>query len=69
MSTVATDIPELAVVEFTSEVGEHPRGAVGVVVSAHPEDDAYTVELVGADGETLDLVSVRSSDIRVSRLT
>jgi hypothetical protein len=41
---------------------------VGVVVSAHPDDDAYTVEFVGAKGETFDLVPVRGEDIRITRL-
>ena len=68
MATVATEIPELAVVEFTHEVDGHPKGAVGTVVSAHPEDDAYTVEIVDPKGRTVDLVPARGEDLRVTRL-
>lgn len=68
MSAVATEIPELAVVEFTHPTGGHPRGAVGVVVSAHPEQDAYQVELVDAQGRMTDLVDASSSDLRVTEI-
>jgi hypothetical protein len=63
---VALEIPELAVVEFTRDIEGHPAGAVGTVVSAHPEDDAYLVELVDAQGRTVDLVETRGEDLRVS---
>ena len=63
---VAVEIPELAVVEFTREIEGHPAGAVGTVVSAHPDEDSYTVELVDAKGRTVDLVEARGDDLRVS---
>jgi hypothetical protein len=65
---IAVDIPELAVVEFTHEIGGHPRGAVGTVVSAHPEADVYTVELTDAAGRTVALVDTRGDDLRVTHL-
>jgi hypothetical protein len=65
---VAVHIPELAVVEFTHEVRGHPRGAVGVVVSAYPRDDVYTVELSDAAGRTTDLVEARGEDLRVTHI-
>ena len=65
---VAVEIPELAVVEFTHEVNGHPRGAVGVVVSAHPDEDTYTVELVDGAGRTADLVHARANDLRITEI-
>jgi uncharacterized protein DUF4926 len=65
---VVVEIPELAVVELTREVSGHPRGAVGVVVSAHPDEDAYTVELVDGAGRTTDLVHARAGDLRVTEI-
>jgi hypothetical protein len=65
---IAVEIPELAVVEFTHEVNGHPRGAVGVVVSAHSESDSYTVELVDGGGRTVDLVAARGDDLRVTHI-
>lgn len=68
MSAVAVEIPELAVVEFTHDVEGHPQGAVGVVVSAHPEEDVYTVEIADAQGRTVDLVPVCADDLRVTEV-
>lgn len=65
---VAVEIPELAVVEFTHELGGHPQGAVGVVVAAFPREDVYTVELVDAAGRTTDLVSARGDDLRITQI-
>jgi hypothetical protein len=65
---IAVEIPELAVVEFTHNVDGHPRGAVGVVVSAHPDSDSYTVELVDGLGRTIDLVAARGDDLRVTHI-
>lgn len=65
---IAVGIPELAVVEFTHEVRGHPKGAVGVVVSAHPEEDAYVVELADGAGRTTDLVPTHSEDLRVTHV-
>ena len=65
---IAVDIPELAVVEFTHEIGGHPRGAVGTVVAAHPDVDVYTVELTDGAGRTVDLVDTRAGDLRVTHV-
>jgi Domain of unknown function (DUF4926) len=65
---IAVGIPELAVVEFTHKMRGHPKGAVGVVVSAYPDADVYTVELADAAGRTTDLVAARSDDLRVTHL-
>jgi uncharacterized protein DUF4926 len=69
MSIVAVEIPELAVVELTQAVEGHPPGAVGTVVSAHPEEDWYTIEFTDAKGATVDMVSARADDLRVTSLT
>jgi Domain of unknown function (DUF4926) len=42
--------------------------AVGVVVSAYPDDDVYTVELADASGRTTALVEARGDDLRVTQL-
>ena len=65
---VAVSIPELAVVEFTRDIDGHPRGAVGVVVSAYPDEDTYTVEIADAAGRTLDLVPARGDDLRITQI-
>jgi hypothetical protein len=65
---VAVEIPDLAVVELTREIAGHPAGAVGTVVSAHPEDDAYTVELSDAHGRTTALLLARADDLRVTEI-
>jgi Domain of unknown function (DUF4926) len=63
---VAAEIPELAVVELTRDVDGHPAGAIGVVVSAHAEDDSYTVELVEASGRAADIIFTSGEDLRVT---
>ena len=68
MAVATTSIPELSVVEFTHDLDGHPRGAIGVVVSAYPKDDVYTVELVDAAGRTTDLVPARGEDLRVTHI-
>jgi hypothetical protein len=65
---VAVEIPELAVVELTRDLDGHPSGAVGVVVSAHPEDDSYTVEFVDASGRAADIIFASGDDLRISSL-
>lgn len=65
---IATEVPELAVVEFTHSLGAHHRGTLGVVVSAHPDRDAYTVEITDAHGRTVDLVSAHADDLRVTEV-
>jgi hypothetical protein len=61
-------IEELAVVELTHDVKDFPAGALGTVVAAHPEDDAYVVEITGPKGRTLDLLPCRSHDLRPAKL-
>jgi hypothetical protein len=69
MATIATEIPELAVVEFIHDVDGHHRGTVGTVVSPHPEDDVFIVEISDAKGRTIALVPARGEDLRVTRLS
>jgi len=38
-------------------------GSKGVVVSADPEIDSYTIEILDDAGETIDLVEVRRIDL------
>jgi len=61
-------MPELAVVELTHELEGHPAGAVGVVVSAHPDEDSYTVEFVDSAGRAEDIIFASSEDLRLSSL-
>jgi hypothetical protein len=68
LSGRGSGIEELAVVELAHDVKEFPVGAVGTVVAAHPEDDAYVVEITDAKGRTLDLLPCRSDDLRPARL-
>ena len=68
MSATATEIRELAVVELTHDHEGYPRGAVGTVVSAHPDEDAFTVEITDAKGTTLDLIPARGDDLRLTRI-
>ena len=65
---IAVEIPELAVVELTHAIDGHPSGAVGVVVSAHPEDDSYTIEFVDPAGRAEDFIFARSGDLRITAL-
>ena len=58
-------IEELAVVELTHELEGFKSGTIGTVVSARPEHDLYTVEIVDATGRTVGLVSATSGDLRV----
>jgi hypothetical protein len=51
---------------LTHEVAGHPAGAVGVVVSARPEDDSYTVELVDLSGRATDIIFTSGEGLRVT---
>lgn len=62
---VTTDIEELAVVELTRALEGFKGGTIGTVVSARPEHDMYTVEVVDAKGRTIGLIAARSDDLRV----
>ena len=68
MTMTATHIDELAVVELLHDFDEFPKGTVGAVVVAHPEEDAYVVEVTDAKGRTAGLVDARSGDLRVTRI-
>ena len=68
MSATATHIDELTVVQLTHDIGVYPKGAVGTVVAAHPDADAYTVEITDAQGRTVDLLACSSEDLRLARL-
>ena len=54
----------MAVVELTHELDGHPSGVVVVVVSAHPEDDSYTIEFVEPPGRAADIIFARADDLR-----
>lgn len=62
---VQTDIEELAVVELAHELEGFKSGTIGTVVSARPEHDLYTVEVVDAKGRMVGLISATSGDLRV----
>jgi hypothetical protein len=64
--SVTKTIEELAVVELTRDVERFPTGSVGTVVSAHPEQDLYTVEITDGNGTTLDLLPCRREDLRLA---
>jgi Domain of unknown function (DUF4926) len=64
---ITTEIPELAVVELTHDMEGHPAGAVGVVVSVHPETGSYTVELVEPSGRAADIIFAGSEDLRLTK--
>lgn len=62
---VTTDIEELAVVELTHALEGFKSGTIGTVVSARPEHDLYTVEVVDAKGRMDGLIAAHSEDLRV----
>lgn len=62
---VTTDIEELAVVELIHALEGFKSGTVGTVVSARPEHDLYTVEVVDAKGRTKGLIAAHAEDLRV----
>ncbi|MDQ3380336.1 MAG: DUF4926 domain-containing protein [Actinomycetota bacterium] len=66
MATIVTaDIGELAVVELTHALEGFKSGTIGTVVSARPEHDLYTVEVVDAKGRTEGLIAAHGEDLRV----
>ncbi len=64
-TTVTADIEELAVVELVTERDGFGRGTIGTVISARPEHDLYTIEVVDAKGRMVGLVAASSDDLRV----
>jgi hypothetical protein len=64
--TVVTRVPveELDVVELLHPLEGFDTGTRGAVVSAWPEADDYTVEVVDESGKTLGLLSAHLADIR-----
>lgn len=62
---VTTPIEELAVVELARALEGFRKGTVGTVVSARPEHDLYTIEVIDAKGRTVGLIAARSVDVRV----
>ncbi|MCC7209322.1 MAG: DUF4926 domain-containing protein [Anaerolineae bacterium] len=53
-------------VVLTEDLPEHQlkAGDVGVVVMIHREHEGYEVEIFGADGHTLDVITVEASQVR-----
>ncbi|MBA3433395.1 MAG: DUF4926 domain-containing protein [Actinobacteria bacterium] len=64
-ATVTTDIEELAVVELMRALEGFESGTIGTVVSARPEHDLYTVEVVDAKGRAVGLIAAHADDMRV----
>jgi hypothetical protein len=65
---VATEIPDLAVIELTHELDGHPTGAVGVVVASHPDEDSYVIEFLDSSGRAADVIYACADDLRVTAL-
>jgi hypothetical protein len=61
-------IPLLAVVEFIEPFEGHPVGTVGAVVETFGSADHYEVEILDAEGNTIDIVSVDGRYVRVKWL-
>jgi hypothetical protein len=59
-------IRELESVVLTADLPEHglERGDIGTVVLVHRGDEGYEVEFVTLDGETVAVVSLRTSQVR-----
>ena len=57
---------ELDTVVLTTDSDEHnlKRGDVGAIVHCYEGNVAYEVEFVTADGRTIALLTLKSSDIR-----
>ena len=49
---------------LTDDVGDFKVGDVGVVVDIHGEHEGYEVEILNAQGDTLDVVTVFAYQVR-----
>jgi len=59
-------IKELDTVILTRDLPQHglKRGDIGAVVMVHGDGDAFDVEFVALDGQTIALETLRTTDIR-----
>lgn len=59
-------IKELDTVVLTRDVEEHPltAGDLGTVVFRYPEGEAFEVEFITAEGDTIAVLTLDRSDIR-----
>ena len=57
---------ELDVVVLTKELPEHglKEGDLGTIVLVHGDTDAYEVEFVALDGETITVATLTASQVR-----
>ena len=63
MDSVKHAISEHDSVVLLEPAGSWPAGTSGAVISVY--DDAVLVEIVGPDGATLDMISVRAQRLHV----
>lgn len=59
-------LKELAIVELTHDVPEHnlKKGERGTVVEIYKAGEAYEVEFINAEGKTVALLTLDSSEVR-----
>lgn len=59
-------LQELETVVLTHDLDRYPlrKGDVGAVVHCYAEGEAYEVEFVTADGDTLAVVTLTEADVR-----
>ena len=59
-------IKELDAVALTNDLAEHglKRGDVGTAVLVHGNGDAFEVEFVGYDGQTVALLTLEKTQVR-----
>ena len=59
-------VRELDTVVLTHDIAEHAlkRGDVGAVVHGYPDENAFEVEFVTAESNTVALLTLDSADIR-----
>ena len=51
-------------VALTESIGEFAAGDVGVVLDIHGQHEGYEVEMLNAQSETLDVITVFSNQVR-----
>ena len=49
---------------LTENIGEFENGDVGVVVEIYGDDEGYEVEMLNANSETLDIITVLARQVR-----